>query len=166
MTTRRGFTLIEVAVAVAVLAIIIAIALPKLSQLYLVRNESAVIEGLRTVVQACESWRSQGATVGMPPSLAALAAARPPYLDSRFQRAAVGQPLFGYRWVYAVGRARALAVGNVNYVLQDSYTLRADPVQRGMTGRRSFYVDQSGVVRFELNGPAGPASTALEQQGN
>lgn len=160
---RPGFTLAELMVTIAVVLVVLAIALPRFVQMTLVRNEAAVIEGLRTVVQACESWRSQGVMAGVPPSLAALAAAQPPYLDRRFQGAAAGGPLFGYRWTYAVGPPRQQAVGNVNYVLQDSYTLWADPVVRGVTGRRSFYTDQTGVIRFELNGPAGPASPAIER---
>ncbi|MBI4226682.1 MAG: prepilin-type N-terminal cleavage/methylation domain-containing protein [Candidatus Omnitrophica bacterium] len=161
-----GFTLTEVAVAIAVLIVIMTIALPQFTKMLMLRNEAATIEGLRTIVQACESWRSQGLAAGAPPSLAALAAAQPPYLDRRFQGASAGQPLFGYRWAYAAGRARQQAVGNINYAIQDRYAVRADPVQRGVTGQRSFYTDQTGVVRFELNGPAGPASTALEQAEN
>lgn len=171
MTHRRrgGFTLAEMAVVVAVLAVVLAIALPQFAKMYLVRNEAAVIEGLRAVVQACESWRSQGimqgVPAGVPATLQLLVNAQPPYLDRRFAGAGRGS-LFGYRWTYTLGAVRQQQVGNVNYLLWDRYTLRADPVQRGVTGQRSFFVDETGVVRFDPRGAAGPASTPIELVGD
>jgi hypothetical protein len=41
----------------------------------------------------------------------------------------------------------------------------ADPVQRGTTGQRSFFTDQTGVVRFSGNGkPATAQSSILFQR--
>jgi hypothetical protein len=39
------------------------------------------------------------------------------------------------------------------------YTVTADPVQRGTSGRRSFYTDQSGVIRFSANGESATADS-------
>jgi len=36
----------------------------------------------------------------------------------------------------------------------DGFIVNADPVTRGSTGQRSFMVDQTGVIRYETNGPA------------
>ena len=43
-------------------------------------------------------------------------------------------------------------------VSTDSYLAMAWPNQAGKHGRRFFFLDQSGVVRFEVMHPAGPAS--------
>ena len=42
------------------------------------------------------------------------------------------------------------------------YEMHADPVQRGSTGQRSFYTDQTGVIRFERDAPATTDSPPLE----
>ncbi len=43
-------------------------------------------------------------------------------------------------------------------VTSDSYRAMAWPTQPGKYGRRYFFMDQSGVVRFEVMQPAGPMS--------
>jgi hypothetical protein len=43
-----------------------------------------------------------------------------------------------------------------------AYEVHADPITRGTTGRRSFYTDQTGVIRFAEDGPASADSPPLE----
>jgi type IV pilus assembly protein PilA len=43
------------------------------------------------------------------------------------------------------------------------FELFADPVTRGTSGRRSFYVDQTGVIRVSATGPATPNSRILRR---
>jgi hypothetical protein len=45
---------------------------------------------------------------------------------------------------------------------QNGYTLNADPVTRGTTGRRSFYADQAGVIYYNQSAPASPTDLALQ----
>jgi len=40
----------------------------------------------------------------------------------------------------------------------DSYIVMAWPKQPGKNGKRYFFMDQTGVVRYEVMQPAGPAS--------
>jgi type II secretory pathway pseudopilin PulG len=42
-----------------------------------------------------------------------------------------------------------------------TYEVRADPITRGSTGLRSFHSDQTGIIRFERNGPASADSPEL-----
>lgn len=42
------------------------------------------------------------------------------------------------------------------------YKVTADPVRRGQTGMRSFYTDDSGVIRWSTEGPATADSPPLE----
>ena len=42
------------------------------------------------------------------------------------------------------------------------YAASADPVTRGTTGQRSFYTDQTGIIRFDPNGAATADSPPLE----
>ena len=165
----HGFTLVELAVTATILSVVLAIALPGFLKMRMAANEEAVQEGVRAVVQACGHYRMQGTQGGageFPPDLQALTGANPPYLDARFSGLGFGNAWHGYRWTYAPGPQRQQAVGNLRFQFRDTYTLRADPVRRGEDGQRSFYADQTGVIRFNTRGPAGPNDTAVEQAEN
>lgn len=43
----------------------------------------------------------------------------------------------------------------------DSFAINADPKEYGKTGIRSFYIDQTGIVRYEAGKPAGAASAPV-----
>jgi hypothetical protein len=45
--------------------------------------------------------------------------------------------------------------------LNAGYTIHADPLSRGRTGQRSFFADESGVIRFDPGAPATAASTPI-----
>jgi type IV pilus assembly protein PilA len=47
------------------------------------------------------------------------------------------------------------------YTAANGYTIAADPVQLGSSGQRSFFSDQSLVIRVANPGPATVASTPL-----
>jgi hypothetical protein len=40
--------------------------------------------------------------------------------------------------------------------------VHADPMTRGTTGQRSFYTDQTGVIRYNMEAPATTDSPMLE----
>ena len=42
------------------------------------------------------------------------------------------------------------------------YMVNADPITRGTTGRRSFYTDQTGIIRWSIDGPATADSPPLD----
>lgn len=166
---HRGFTLIEVAVTVAILAVVVAIALPSFMMMRMASNEGAVLGGVRAVVQACDSYQMQGTQGGVgefPLTLRLLTRANPPYLDGRFNGLGFGNAWRDYSWTYVPGPQRQRGVGNLQFQFRDTYTLRVDPVRRGVDGQRSFYVDQTGVIRFNTAGPAGPNDTPVEQAEN
>jgi len=115
----------------AVPAIIAAIAIPNLLRSKLAANEAAAIGNMRTLASAEETFR---AVEGQYTTLAGLGNAVPAYIDS----------------VLASG-----AKQGYSYNLQHSkqtWSCIAKPVNPGTTGNRAFYVDQSGVIRFEMDG--------------
>lgn len=61
----------------------------------------------------------------------------------------------GYRFTYIVKHMDS--AGRIN-----SYALRADPTIRGITGERSFYADESGVIRSSAKGVATAESGPIE----
>ena len=60
----------------------------------------------------------------------------------------------GYVFGYMPGPA-----DNQGHVL--SYTITADPIQAGSTGVRHFFTDQSGVIRYNMSGPADAESQPI-----
>jgi prepilin-type N-terminal cleavage/methylation domain-containing protein len=134
MRNRRGFTLVEIMIVVAIIALLAAIAIPNLLRARLNANESAAIAAMQTLSTAAQSYRS--ANPGYPVNLFALSSDTPPYIDSVLGSGAKQ----GYSFTLA---------GATN-----SFNATASPVATGTTGSRSFYVDQSGVVRFSASSAA------------
>jgi len=54
----------------------------------------------------------------------------------------------GYKFAYVPGPV-------VSGIIK-AYTVRADPTQPGVSGDKYYYTDQTGVVRFNKEGEAGP----------
>jgi prepilin-type N-terminal cleavage/methylation domain-containing protein len=135
MKRNQGFTLIELMIVVAIIAIIAAIAIPSLLNARKAGNEASAISSLRTLTTVNEQYRTRFQLY--TDSLANLSTAG--YIDSVLGAGAKS----GYTFVYAGG-------GGPPPV--NTWTCTADPTDAGVTGDRFFFVDQSGVIRF--NGAA------------
>ncbi|MDD5595781.1 MAG: prepilin-type N-terminal cleavage/methylation domain-containing protein [Candidatus Omnitrophica bacterium] len=140
MRRKRGFTLVEIMIVVAIIALLAAIAIPNLLRARLNANEAAAISALKTVASSAISFRSVNAAY--PANLAALSAAVPPYIDAVLGAGAKS----GYNFAL---------VGAAN-----TFTSTATPQTYQTTGVRSFFVDESGVVRGQDD--AGAAATVAD----
>ena len=130
------------------MAVIAAIAIPNLLESRKGGNESAAIGNLRTIASAQQYYREtdkdKNDKLDYAPDLRALAAV------DLVDQVLAGGTKQGY--VYAVRPGTEP---------ESTWSATADPLTPGATGDRHFFVDESGVIRFDVGRPAGPTSRAI-----
>ena len=134
----RGFSLIELLIVIAIILIIAAIALPKLNKARMYSQEMAAIQTIRTVHTAQAQYMSQFGKfattlveLGPPPSGQANATAAA--ADLIPGDLAQGEKS-GYKFI-------------LTSAPNGGYSINANPMAFNTTGSRTFYSDQSLVVR-------------------
>ncbi len=142
---RRGFTLLEITIVVSIIALLTAFAVPSYLRSRINSAETSAIASCRTINVGCQSFYGANPARAYPANLADLTATNPPYLDAILG----GGTKQGYQFVYTQLDAQ-------------HFEVRGSPVTPGVTGARFFYVDQTGVVRVNANGLAGPADPPVE----
>lgn len=147
----RGFTLIELLIVIAIIVVLISAAAPKFSQILMNAKETAAVAGVKTIHTAQAQYSSQFGRYAV--SLAELG---PP---ASGQEGPAGANLIG------ADLARGLK-GGYKYTVEGTptgYKITAVPEAYGNTGRRSFYSDQTMVIRE--NWGAEPATSNSPELG-
>lgn len=122
---------------IPILAIMAAIAIPNLLRARLHANETAAISSLHTISVACETYRAAESPPNYPSSLSDLSNANPPYIDATLGYGTKQ----GYTFMYTKRG-------------DSKYECIAAPITENVTGMRTFYVDDTGVIRSRnANGP-------------
>ncbi|MGH9732097.1 MAG: type IV pilin protein [Candidatus Acidiferrales bacterium] len=154
-----GFSLIELLIVVAVILIIAGIAIPNFLQSKMAANEAAAIANTRTITTSNVvysttygiGYAASLAKMATPPAPAPVNANAAGLLDNIL---AAGTKS-GYAYTYVAGPVSAS--GTI-----DAYTLQADPLAPTITGTRHFFVDATGVIRFNSAAAAGPADPPVQ----
>ncbi len=132
---RKGFSLIELLIVISIILIIAAIAVPKLDKARMHTQEMAAIQQIKTIHQAQSMYYSQ---------------------FGRFAKSLqeLGPPTSGTPGPDGADLIPGdLAKGEktgYKFILQGvdgGYTIQAIPIVFGSTGRRTFYSDQTLVIR-------------------
>ena len=147
---RRGFSLIELLIVIAIILIIITIALPKLNRARMYSQETAAIGAIRTLHTAQVQYTSQfgrfatSLTELGPPASGGPTAAAADLIGTDLSQGEKS----GYKFTMT---------GNPS-----GYVIIGVPVAYNATGSRTFYSDQTMVIR-ENSGPepATPQSKEL-----
>ena len=129
MKNERGFSLIELLIVVAIIGIIAAIAIQNFASSRIAANEAAAIGNLRTLCTAQITYAPTMGNGSYGSGWASLVDAN--LIDDAWSSGVRS----GYTYTAPDGG------GN-------TFTFTASPETADVTGRRTFFVDQTGVIRL------------------
>lgn len=144
--------------AIPFILIIAAIAIPNLLRARMAANEASAAGSLRTYNMAMASYASNCPQLGFPASVEKLGPGSGNCDHANLveeQMASSPATKSGYHFVYHPGPA-----DDQGRIV--TYVVSADPVVPNNTGTRHFYTDETGIIRFDLSGPAGQESPPLD----
>jgi type IV pilus assembly protein PilA len=165
---QEGFSLIELLIVVAIILVITAIALPAFNKAKRAANESAAVQTLKSIHSAESTFNTQYDNGFAPASALASAGdscANAGLLPAQFTTADAATVQGGYQFTITADAAPAgmPAHGGCSAPGGQTWHATAVPVQQNVTGVRSFYIDQSGTVRYSVVGTPDATATPLGQ---
>ena len=142
-------------IVIAIIALLAAVSIPNMLRTKLNANEQAAQTTLKEISKACESYRITQSVTTYPAVIADLTEADDPYIsalvfDLNGHR--------GYLFTFTAGPTAAF-----EGVIQ-TFDCGARPVSANVTGNRWFVIDETGVLREDLDadGIADASDTAIQ----
>ena len=159
MKKNKGFSLIELLIVVAIILIIAAIAIPNLLRSRIAANEASATASLRTLNTAEVTYASTYNS-GFTSTLNQLETPTPAGTQPSWSAADLVDPILSGVQSGATssftknGFIFTYGINGGTYPQIATYSVNADPMARGSSGQRSFFSDQSAVVRANATAQA------------
>jgi type IV pilus assembly protein PilA len=164
MRKRNGFSLIELLIVIAIVVVIAAIAIPNLLRSKVAGNEASAVGSLRNIMSAEAAYKAMYgvgysndlSTLGGQADIAQPSCSTALLLDPTLAKGASGNQTekSGYRFTFTPGtqafQPDSAAPAGCTVGKADGYAVQADPVDPGVSGKRHFCADASGVIRVDL----------------
>jgi type IV pilus assembly protein PilA len=148
-----GLVLGYFGISIIPILIVAAIAIPNLLRAKMAANEVSAVGSLRTLNLAAltysttyRKYPASLSTLGPPTAGASPSEDAAGLVDSILARGIKTGYVFHY------GMSQMTGPDEKNGI--NAYTIAADPVVPGSSGRRHFFTDQTGTIRWEANRPA------------
>jgi type IV pilus assembly protein PilA len=168
MKPKLKRTLVVASLGVAFVSVVAWFAAPKLFESRMAANEASAVGSLRTLNTSLVAYSATYTdSVGYPPTLQTLGPP-PDRLSNSCSKANLIDDILssgmksGYIFEYLPGpQTRAMVAGCP--AVSKSYVLTARPKEYDTTGNRSFYSDESGVIRYSTSERPAVASDPILQ---
>lgn len=154
---------------IPIFLILAAIAIPNLLRARMAANEASAVGALRTIDTAAITYSATYGN-GFPPTLMTMDGGEiaPESCDHAhlIDQSLASGIRYGYVFTYlptgaSIVRGDAKTKG-CTVAGSSSYEVHADPTTRYTTGARSFFSDQTGIIRTQADGPASSDSAPVE----
>ncbi|MCF7916213.1 MAG: prepilin-type N-terminal cleavage/methylation domain-containing protein [Candidatus Omnitrophica bacterium] len=142
---KKSFTLVELLVAVGILMILLLLVVPNVWRARINSNESVAVSNLKSLNSSLQMYYMNNDS--FPDSLTDLIppTSDPGYIDPELTDGTEA----GYNFSYTQDS-------------QDSFHITANPRRAGKTGKRYFYLDDSGDIHYNDEGPASSSDPILK----
>ena len=147
---QAGFSLIELLIVVAIILVIAAIAIPSFLSSRMAANESSAVASVRSVSTAETAYAASYAAIGYSVALTDLGDGGSSNCIASTTQACLIDSLLAS----GIKSGYSITYANDGNTPSTGYTIHADPLTRGQSGRRSFFSNQPGEIRYNLTAVA------------